>query len=158
MAELTVQITDELYQRLLQQIEAEGTSLDQLVERMLAAQLAAEVAGPGVAPSASWEEWPMLDHLPTAEAAEPLGDHDLLPGMFDALTAVGAIWELDSPAEETMIDKGSLVATPSGEQSTSFAVAKDITTALQTIAQQQGVSTQTLINLWLQEKLWQMNR
>ena len=36
-----------------------------------------------------------------------------------------------------------------------FAVAKDIATELQAVAQQQGVSTQTLINLWLQEKLWQ---
>lgn len=35
------------------------------------------------------------------------------------------------------------------------AVAKDIAMALRTIARQQGVSTQTLVNLWLQEKLLQ---
>ena len=75
--------------------------------------------------------------------------------MFDALTAAGAIWELDSTAEETLIDKAALMATPTGAPRDSFAIAKDIATALQAVAQQQGVSTQTLINLWLQEKLWQ---
>lgn len=159
MAELTVQIADELYQRLLQQSRIEGTALDQLVEQALIAQLATPTAESRAAQSTIGGEWPPLDQLPPHEAAaDPLMEHDLLPGMFDALTAAGAIWELDSTAEEVLLDKGALMATATGEQSTAFAVAKDLVTALQPIAQGQGVSTQTLINLWLQEKLWQLGQ
>ncbi len=84
---------------------------------------------------------------------------DLLPDAFEALTAAGAIWETNSIVEdETLIDGVTVAVNQLGESITYFAVAKDIVTALQPIAQQQGVSTQTLINLWLQEKLWQLGQ
>ena len=158
MAELTVQIADELYQRLLQQIRAAGTSMDQLIERALTADLSARAAGPGVTQSAGLVKWQQLDHLPgvAPTIADPLAEHNLLPESFDSLTAAGAFWDTHSTADyEDMMEDVAFEINLTEKPIYYFAVAKDIATELQTVAQQQGVSTQTLINLWLQEKLWQ---
>ena len=49
----------------------------------------------------------------------------------------------------------TLVESPSGIHASKlyFSVAKDIATPMRALARQQGVSVETLVNLWLQEKV-----
>ena len=86
-------------------------------------------------------------------------ERDPLPEEFASLTAAGAFWDTHSTADyetadyEDEMEDVTFEINLTGKPTYYFAIAKDIATALQTVAQQQGISTQTLINLWLQEKL-----
>jgi predicted HicB family RNase H-like nuclease len=88
---------------------------------------------------------------------QQLSGRDPLPDEFASLTAAGEFWDTHSTAdyEEDMSDV-SFEVNLTGKPTYYFAIAKDIAAALQNVAQQQGISTQTLINLWLQEKLIHM--
>jgi CopG antitoxin of type II toxin-antitoxin system len=81
-------------------------------------------------------------------------ERDPLPEEFASLTEAGAFWDTHSTADyEDVMEDVAFEVNLTGKPTYYFAVAKDIATALHDVAQQQGVSTQTLINLWLQEKL-----
>jgi hypothetical protein len=78
---------------------------------------------------------------------------DVLPDDFQTLEELSDFWDTHSSADyegvmepvETEIDlSSSKVYCP---------VAKDLLRQVRQQARQQGVSTETLINLWLQEKL-----
>jgi len=78
---------------------------------------------------------------------------DGLPGDFQAVEELSDFWDTHSSADyegdmepvEARIDlSSSKVYCP---------VAKDLLRQVRWLARQQGVSTETLINLWLQEKL-----
>lgn len=81
-------------------------------------------------------------------------ERDELPEEFSSLTEAGAFWDTHSTAdyEDVMADVAFDIQV-TGKPTYYFAVAKDMAKALHEVAQQQGISTQTLINLWLQEKL-----
>jgi hypothetical protein len=78
---------------------------------------------------------------------------DPLPENFDSLKEFWAFWDTHSTAdyEDLMED----VALREDVRSSKLycAVARDIVTQMRTLARQQGISIETLINLWLQEKL-----
>lgn len=81
-------------------------------------------------------------------------ERDELPEEFSSLTEAGAFWDTHSTADyEDVMEDVAFEITLTGKPTYYFAVAKDMAKALHDVAQQQGVSTQTLINLWLQEKL-----
>lgn len=84
------------------------------------------------------------------------GEQDPLPEEFTSLAEAGEFWDTHSTAAyEDMMQDVAFEVNLTEKPIYYFAVAKNIVAELQTIAQQQGVSTQTLINLWLQEKLLQ---
>lgn len=78
---------------------------------------------------------------------------DPLPDNFDSLEEFWAFWDTHSTAdyEDLMED----VESPSDIHASKlyFSVAKDIAAPLRTLARKQGVSVETLVNLWLQEKV-----
>lgn len=81
-------------------------------------------------------------------------ERDPLPEEFHSLAEAGEFWDTHSSADyEDLMEEVDFTINLSGKPTYYFAVAKDIATALHEVAQQQGVSTQTLVNLWLQEKL-----
>lgn len=83
-----------------------------------------------------------------------LTKRDELPEEFSSLTEAGAFWDTHSTADyEDVMEDAAFDMTLTGKPIYYVAVAKDMATALHDVAQQQGISTQTLINLWLQEKL-----
>ena len=77
---------------------------------------------------------------------------DPLPEDFGSLEEFLAFWDSHSTAdyEDQMEDVGVDIDIHSSK--VYCAVAKDLLAQLRTRARQEGVSTETLINLWLQEK------
>jgi hypothetical protein len=89
----------------------------------------------------------MADQQQTVECAP-------LPEEFASLVEAAAFWDTHSTADyEELMEEVAFEINLTGRPTYYFAVAKDMVTQLQAVAQQQGISTQTLINLWLQEKL-----
>ena len=81
-------------------------------------------------------------------------ERDPLPESFASLEEAGEFWDThDSADYEDLMEDVTFEIDLTEKPTYYFAVAKDMVAALHAIAQQQGVSTQTLINLWLQEKL-----
>ena len=81
-------------------------------------------------------------------------ERDSLPEEFASLAEAGAFWDTHSTADyEDVMEDVAFTVNLTGKPTYYFAIAKNIVTELQTVARQQGISTQTLINLWLQEKL-----
>ncbi len=78
---------------------------------------------------------------------------DPLPENFGSLEEFWAFWETNSTAdyEDLMEDVDMNVDIRSSK--IYCPVAKDIVAQLRTQARRQGVSTETLINLWLREKV-----
>jgi len=77
---------------------------------------------------------------------------DPLPEDFGSLEEFWAFWDSHSTAdyEDQMEDMDVNIDIHSSK--VYCAVAKDLLAQLRTRARQEGVSTETLINLWLQEK------
>lgn len=77
---------------------------------------------------------------------------DPLPEDFQTLEDFWAFWDTHSTAdyEDIMEEVDTQVALHSSK--TYCAVAKDVMAQVRDQARRQGVSTETLINLWLQEK------
>ncbi len=78
---------------------------------------------------------------------------DPLPENFDSLEEFWAFWDTHSTAdyEDLMEDVDMRIDIRSSK--VYCAVEKDLIAQLRTQARQQGVSTETLINLWLREKV-----
>ena len=86
-------------------------------------------------------------------------DRDPLPDEFNSLEEAGKFWDThDTTDYEDLMEDVSFEIDLTNKSSRyyDYAVSKDMAAQLQTIAEQQGISTQTLINLWLQEKLIQV--
>ena len=83
---------------------------------------------------------------PRTQKREPLPDN------FDSLEALGMFWDTHSTAdyEDLMEDVDMQVDIRS--RRVYCAVAQDILTHIHTAARRQGVSPETLMNLWLREK------
>ncbi len=80
-------------------------------------------------------------------------ERDLLPESFDSLEEFWSFWDTHSTAdyEDLMEDVDAQVALRSNKMY--CAVAKDLIIQLRNEAHEQGVSTETLINIWLREKI-----
>jgi hypothetical protein len=84
-------------------------------------------------------------------------ERDPLPEEFTSLAEAGAFWDTHSTADyEDVMEEVVFEVNLTGKPTYYFAIAKNMVAELQTVAHQQGISTQTLINLWLQEKLTQL--
>ena len=80
-------------------------------------------------------------------------ERDPLPESFDSLEAFWQFWDTHSSAdyEDLMVPVDMETELPSSK--TYCAISKDVLRGIRAEARQQGISTETLINLWLQEKL-----
>jgi hypothetical protein len=88
-----------------------------------------------------------------AKSKKDLPRRDALPEEFGSLDELWAFWDTHSTAdyEDLMEDADFRVNIRSSK--TYCAVANDIVKQLRAQARRQGVSTETLINLWLRDKV-----
>ena len=77
---------------------------------------------------------------------------DILPEDFDSIEAFWEFWDTHSTADYEDVMEEVAVQFNLESSQTYCAVAKDLIAQLRAMARQQGVSTETLINLWLKEK------
>ena len=87
--------------------------------------------------------------------ADTVRTRDEIPEEFASLAEAGEFWDThDSGEYEDLMTPIEIEVDVSTER-VYMAIAKDVVARLRTRARQQGVSTETLVNLWLQEKLLQ---
>ncbi|MBV7327311.1 BrnA antitoxin family protein [Chloroflexi bacterium TSY] len=90
------------------------------------------------------------------ENKQAIPERDPIPEEFNSLAEAGDFWDThDSADYEDLMEEVTFEINLPPKPTRSYAIAKDLATQLQAVAKQQGISTQTLINLWLQEKLMQ---
>ena len=78
---------------------------------------------------------------------------DVLPESFATLEEVSDFWDTHSSADYEDVMEPVEVEIDLSASKVYCPVAKDLLRQVREQAHQQGVSTETLINLWLQEKL-----
>ena len=78
---------------------------------------------------------------------------DMLPENFDTVEELWSFWDTHSSADYEDIMESVEVEVDLSTSRVYCPVAKDLVHQVRSRARQQGVSTETLINLWLQEKL-----
>jgi hypothetical protein len=89
---------------------------------------------------------------------ETMGDKTLelreeLPESFDTLEAFWEFWDTHSSADyEDLMEPVEFEVELSSDR-VYCAIAKDVIIEMRRQARHQGVSTETLVNLWLQERL-----
>jgi hypothetical protein len=78
---------------------------------------------------------------------------DVLPENFDTVEEMWSFWDTHSSADyEDIMEPIEVEIDPSSSR-VYCPVAKDLVRQVRSRARQQGVSTETLINIWLQERL-----
>ncbi len=84
---------------------------------------------------------------------EDVVQDNVLPENFDSLEELWGFWDTHSSADYEDLMEPVEVEIELTSSKMYCAIAKDLLFEVRTQARQQGVSTETLINLWLQEKL-----
>jgi hypothetical protein len=84
---------------------------------------------------------------------ENVAQGNVLPENFDSLEEFWGFWDTHSSADYEDLMETVEVEIELTSSKMYCAIAKDLLSEVRTQARQQGVSTETLINLWLQEKL-----
>ena len=80
---------------------------------------------------------------------------DPIPEQFDSLEELGEFWDTHSTADyEDLMEPAEFEVNLTSSK-TYLSVSKDLYRSLRKQAREQGVSTETLANLWLQEKIVQ---
>jgi signal recognition particle GTPase len=79
--------------------------------------------------------------------------HDPIPENFDTLSEFWQFWDTHSTADYEDDMESVEVEVHLVSSKVYLSVAKDLLQEVRAQARRQGVSTETLINLWLQEKL-----
>lgn len=87
------------------------------------------------------------------ESKKQTTQRDPLPEDFGSLEEFGAFWDTHSTADYEDLMEDVDVRIDIRSSKVYCAVAKDLLALLRTHARRQGVSTETLINLWLREKV-----
>ena len=82
-----------------------------------------------------------------------LAPRDILPENFSTLEELWGFWDTHSSADYEDVMEPVEVEIDLSSSKVYCPVAKDLLRQLRRQARQQGVSTETLINLWLQERL-----
>jgi hypothetical protein len=80
---------------------------------------------------------------------------DPIPESFDSLEDAAEFWDTHSIADYEDVTEEVQFDVDLQRGSYYFPVSKDLVKQLHNMAKKQGISTETLINLWLQEKLVQ---
>jgi hypothetical protein len=78
---------------------------------------------------------------------------DTLPENFDTFERFWEFWDTHSSADHEDFIEPVEVEIDLSSSKMYCAIAKDVLVQVRSQARQQGVSTEALINLWLQEKL-----
>ena len=78
---------------------------------------------------------------------------DILPEDFSSLEKFWGFWDTHSSADYEDDMEAVVVDIDLISSKVYFPVAKDLLSKVRTQAQRQGVSSETLVNLWLQERL-----
>jgi len=78
---------------------------------------------------------------------------DVLPENFDTVEGLWSFWDTHSSADYEDVMETVEVEIDLSSSRVYCPVAKDLVRQVRSRARQQGVSTETLINLWLQERL-----
>jgi hypothetical protein len=78
---------------------------------------------------------------------------DMLPENFDSVEELWSFWDTHSSADYEDVMEAVEVEVDLSTSRVYCPVAKDLVRQVRSRARQQGVSTETLINLWLQERL-----
>ena len=78
---------------------------------------------------------------------------DMLPEDFATIEAFWSFWDTHSSADYEDIMESVEVEIDLSSSKTYCPVAKDLLREVRSRARQQGVSTETLVNLWLQERI-----
>ena len=89
--------------------------------------------------------------MPKSKKQAP--QQDSLPENFDSLEEFWRLWDIHSTADYEDLMEDVDVQINLGSSKIYCAVEKDLVTQLRTQAHQQGASMETLINLWLREKV-----
>ncbi|KAF5412314.1 MAG: hypothetical protein C5S47_01665 [Candidatus Methanogasteraceae archaeon] len=87
------------------------------------------------------------------ESKKQATQRDSLPDDFGSLEEFWTFWDAHSTADYEDLMEDVDVRMDIHSSKVYCAVAKDLLVQLRTRARQQGVSTETLINLWLREKV-----
>ena len=82
-----------------------------------------------------------------------LPQRDVLPENFTNLEEFWEFWDTQSSADYEDYMEAVAVEVDLSSSKSYFPVAKDLLNKVRTQARRQGVSSETLINLWLQERL-----
>ncbi len=82
-----------------------------------------------------------------------LAQTDVLPENFDSLEEFWGFWDTHSSADYENLMEPVDVEIELSSSKMYCAISKDLLGQVRTQARQQGVSAETLINLWVQEKL-----
>ena len=93
-----------------------------------------------------------------AKSKKQIPRRDPLPENFDTLQEFWAFWDTHSTADYEDLMEEVDVQIDLGSSKIYCAVAKDLVAQLRNQARQQGVSSETLLNLWLKEKMWEASR
>jgi hypothetical protein len=78
---------------------------------------------------------------------------DTLPDNFNSIQEFWAFWDTHSSADYEDVMETVEAEIDLSSSKTYCAISKSLLSQVRTQARQRGVSTETLINLWLQEKL-----
>ena len=78
---------------------------------------------------------------------------DVLPEDFATIEAFWSFWDTHSSADYEDVVESVEVEIDLSSSKTYCPVAKDLLREVRSRARQQGVSTETLVNLWLQERI-----
>lgn len=80
-------------------------------------------------------------------------ERDILPENFDSLETFWEFWDNHSSADYEDLMEPVEAEIDLSSSKIYCAIAKSLLSEVRTQARKQGVSTETLVNLWLQEKL-----
>ena len=78
---------------------------------------------------------------------------DTIPEDFDSLEAFWGFWDAHSSADYEDLMEPVEVKAELASRRAYCAIARDLWPQVRTRARQQGISTETLVNLWLRDKL-----
>jgi uncharacterized Zn finger protein len=78
---------------------------------------------------------------------------DVLPDNFETLHEFWGFWDTHSSADFEDAMEAVEIEIDSSSSTVYVPVAKDLVNRMRAQARQQGVSSETLVNLWLQERL-----
>ncbi len=87
------------------------------------------------------------------KSKKSVAKRDPLPENFTSIEEFWAFWDTHSTADYEDLMEDVDIEVRFGFSKIYCAVAKDLVAQLQNQARRQGVSSQTLINLWLREKM-----
>ncbi len=85
---------------------------------------------------------------------EPIKERDPLPESFGSLEEAGEFWDTHSSADYEEYFSDELIELEyTGERALKFRIEYSIAQSVTDVAKKRGISPETLLNLWIQEKL-----